>query len=96
MNKFEQTSTENTETSYPKEVEEIALRATEDPDIQQAIKKGALKKSKIEATKEVRLLLRDKYPEIKKLPERTPPKSSLVGVASNEFMIAKHIVDLLW
>lgn len=70
--------------------EEIALRAVEDPKIQQAVKtnKG------IDRIKEVRLLLRKHFPEVRSLPDHETG-GAIIGTVSAEFLIGKMVVDLL-
>lgn len=74
-------------------------------EFQETVKQS---KSKIGAIKAVRELLSEHFPEIKEIPEPekteqetsevTPSvrRSGLIPAASNEFMIAKNIVDLLY
>lgn len=90
MEKFEQ-KTEETRINS-EQIEDIALRACEMDEFQEAVKQS---KNKIEAIKIVRELLSEKFPEIKEIPE--PEKEvGFLPAASNEFMIAKDIVDLLY
>lgn len=101
MNKFEQGPFTG-ETIYPKEVEEIALRAAEMPEFQGVVQEA---NSIFEAVKGVRVLLAKHFPEIPNLSDPVPPqedvnairlKNPLGGVACNEHIIARHVVSLLW
>ncbi|MCH7758908.1 hypothetical protein IID20_00935 [Patescibacteria group bacterium] len=107
MNKFEQNSAKK-EKIYSDEIEEIAFQAAEIPEFKKIIKKS---KSRIEAIKELRLILPEHFPEISNLPKPERPQEIIpkeahirirlkdpfgLGPASNEFMIAKYIIDLLW
>lgn len=106
MNKFEQGPSDREKfTTYSEKVEEIALQASEMPEFQEAVKNA---KGKLEAIKNVRILLREHFPEIEDLPKpeqrseeipesKTPiRRKGILPPASNEFMIAKNIVDLLY
>ncbi len=75
--------------TYSNQVGEIALKALQMPEFQEAVRNA---KNYIEAGKTVRTLLREHFPEISGLPE-PECKGSPVG---NEFLIAKHILDLLY
>lgn len=78
---------------YSREVKEIAFRAAEMVEFKNIVNQS---KSKLEALKAVRELLPGHFPEINEIPEPKIESKGLLGPASNEFMIAKHIVDLLW
>lgn len=103
MNKLEQGSGDKERaTTYSEKVGEIALQASEMPEFQEAVKNT---KDKLEAIRNVRILLGEHFSEISNLPKPEPPKeienairlrNPLGGIASNEFIIAKHIIDLLW
>lgn len=103
MNRFEQPPIEegNSSEIYAKEVEEIALQASEMPEFQEAVSNA---KGKIEAIKDIRVLLSTRFPEISELPEPNwQPKQKYSGridgtipPPSNDFKIARHVVDLLW
>ncbi|GEM_PF-6673726 len=84
--------------------DEIALRATEMPEFKNAMN-GA--PGKLEAIKRVRELLQQLFPEIRELPKPLKLKKSenipglrqgnpLGGELSNEFLIAREIVNLLY
>lgn len=64
----------------------IALRASDMHEFQEAVKNAT---SGLEAIKSVRELLRIHFPEVVKMPE------SEVGYINQEFEIAKKIVELL-
>ena len=81
------------EVVYPKQVEEIALRAAEIQEFQDAVRQA---KSKLEAVRVVRELLPQHFPEISDLPKPEVKSGGILPPASNEFMIAKNIVDLLY
>lgn len=89
MNKFEQNSSNKEKFSCSDRVKEIALAASQMLEFQEAVGNA---KNYIDAGKAVRTLLREHFPEISELPE---PKceGSPVG---NEFLIAKHILGLLY
>lgn len=78
---------------YSEEVEEIALRAAEMEEFQDVVKQS---KSRFEALRDVRGLLRQHFPEIDQIPEPKVEKTGLMPPAGNEFEIAKYIVDLLF
>ena len=90
---------------FSERIEEIALRASEMTEFQDVVKKA---KSKLEAITAVREILVDYFPEISKIPEpqknnqemaESQSKIRMEGILpppSNEFMIAKNIVDLLF
>jgi hypothetical protein len=78
---------------YSKEVEEIALRAAEMKEFKDAVGQA---KNKIEAIKAVREILLQHFPEIERIPEPKIESQGLMPPTSNEFKIAKHIVDLLY
>lgn len=91
-------------TEYCDEVEEIALQAAEMPEFINIVENS----KGLARMKGVRQLLQDKFPEIKELPKPkgrtgttmdrymsgTFPGTSM-SPPSNEFMIAKNIVELL-
>ena len=84
-------------------MEEIVLRASDLPEFQAAIKNA---RGKVEAITEIRVLLKKYFPEIFELPENktglivtreaTGLRPELKSTASNEFYIAREIVNLLW
>ena len=89
---------------YPQEVENITLRAVEMDDFKNAVRDA---KDKFTAIVAVRILLKERFPEITTLPEpqhSDPDPYALVygkpkhltPPVNNEFRIAKDIVDLLW
>jgi alpha-N-acetylglucosamine transferase len=78
---------------YSRETEEIALRAAEMPEFQNTVKNA---KDKFEALVEVRKLLKRHFPEIKDIPNPKEITPGFLGPVPNEFVIAKHIVDLLY
>jgi len=92
MNKFEKISSGEI---YSKKIEDVALQFAEMPKFQELIKDA---KDKIEATKNVRMLLSNQFSDIiAELPEPLPPSEEAPGTrVSNEFMVAKNIVDLLY
>jgi len=104
MEKFEKTPEQ---INIQKQRDEISLRASEMPEFQQAVREA---KTKTEAIQAIRVLLKEKYPEISNIPEepqkeakkvttespRVENLGSLFGSVSNEFKIAKDIVGLLW
>jgi len=111
MDKIEHNPNENKkkEKFCSEDVELISLRATEIKDFIQAVEEA---ESKLNAIQKVRPLLKRYFPEISKIPEPASyPKNSLAkgtedgliirgrifaSPPSNEFTIAKNIVDLLW
>lgn len=109
MSEFERPARRHWEPEYPEEVketankavEEIVLKATEMPEFQAAV---ANSKSGFTAIREVRALLQKHFPEIENIPETklmtnesgvTRSPNPFGGRISNEFIIAKHIVELL-
>ena len=92
MNKFEKISNREI---YSNKTEDVALQFAEMPKFQEAIKNA---KDKIEAMKNIRILLREQFLDIiAELPEPLPPSEEAPGTrVSNEFMVAKNIVDLLY
>ena len=88
---MEEFKPENKKEVSPNEIEEIALRAAEMPEFQDAIKRV---KSGMEAIIEVRKLLPRHFPEISQIPE--PSAGPIWPAPSNELLIAKHIVRLLY
>lgn len=108
MNKFEQKPNEiikSGETIYSKKIEDVALRAVEIQEFQDAVKKAT---SRLKATMAVRALLQEYFPEISKMPkprrpdkpinkQSAPIRTNRIGPpASNDYMIAKNVVDLLY
>jgi len=100
MNPFEKKLANELAAAYCPEVTEIALEAAEIPEFQKAVKEA---KNQVESIIELRELLKEHFPQIPSLPDPSPPKEDgirlknpLGGMASNEFKIAKNIVDLLW
>jgi hypothetical protein len=71
-------------------LDEIALEAAEMEEFKNLVTAA---KGELEAIANVRQLLNEKFPQIKDLPERSKVMSS--PVASNEFIIAKRVVELL-
>lgn len=69
--------------------DEIALRATEMQKFKEVIEGAS---DKLAAIRAVRSELQEYFPEIKDLPDPYPRKTT----ATNEFYIAKKIVELLW
>ena len=78
---------------YFKQIEEIALRAAEMKEFQDVVKQA---KSKLDAVRVVRELLPQHFPEIDELPKPEVKSAGILSPASNEFMVAKNIVDLLY
>lgn len=74
--------------------EEIAFRAVDMAQFQRLVQEA---QSKLEAIRVVREELRKIFPEIEDLPEPQVGVSQrpIGGLASNEFRIAKMVVDLL-
>jgi len=70
--------------------EEIVLRAVEDPEIQRLITayRG------LDRIKEVRRLLRERFPEVRSLPDHETG-GAIIETISAEFLIGKMVVDLL-
>lgn len=78
---------------YPiKAIEEIALRAAEMKEFQDAVQQA---QSPLERIRSVRKLLREYFPEIESLPEPQTKRPGLFPPASNEFKIAKLVTELL-
>ena len=99
MENFEQKPEKNlrirpkAEYIYSEQVEEIALHASEIKEFQDAVSQA---KSRLKAITAVRELLRQRFPEINKIPEPKVESMGLLPPAKNEFRIAKHIIDLLF
>lgn len=76
------------------EIDEVALRATEVPSFQAAVRNAP---NKMEAIRAVRELLREQFPEIEAIPapQEGPSQVPIGGLAGNEFLIAKTVVELL-
>lgn len=89
-------------TEYSENIEDIALEAAEMPEFIDVVKNAS---GRAGALKEVRILLPKHFPEISELPEPKAPNTPMAspgmrgrlleGSPSNDFMIAKNIVDLL-
>mgnify|MGYP001598681211 FL=1 len=79
----------------PEQIEEIALRAAEKQEFQEIVRDAP---NKLEAIRSVREALPLHFPEIKELPEpqRGPQQRPIGLLVSNEFLIAKTIVELLF
>ena len=109
MNKFEQNPNNNEinnqeESPYCKRVEEISFEAADMPEFQTEVENA---KNIFDAIVKVRELLKKYFPEIKNLPDpQNFSEDSLAmkgkrghifgNPASNDFKIARNIVDLLF
>lgn len=77
-------------TSLTSQEEEIVLRAVEDPEIQRVINEYR----GFNRIKEVRRFLRERFPEVRSLPDHETG-GLILPTVSAEFLIAKMVVDLL-
>ena len=77
-------------TAHEERLDEIALQAFEKEEFKDAVRVAL---DKLEAIVRVRQLLKIHFPEVEQLPDRSEVKGKAVG--SNEFIIAKRVVELL-
>ena len=79
---------------YSEKVEEIAFRAAEMREFQELIKTAP---NKMEALRSIRQELAKHFSEIKDLPDPKPGprQKSILGIASNDLVIAKMVMQLL-
>jgi hypothetical protein len=79
---------------YAEELDDIALRAAQVPEFAELVKNS---KNRIETIRAIREKLRAFFPEISELPEPKQGEAQMPigGLASNEFMIARKILELL-
>ena len=79
-------------TPHEAALDEIALKASEQKEFQDTVRAA---RNKYEAAADVRRLLKIHFPEIEQLPDRSEVNRGK-ATGSNEFIIAKRVVELLW